>query len=141
MKITLNSAGLDHLMCLYRETVGADLSCTSPIYRPRFSSTNFPNAPQKMPLLPTWLPVNYSGCPQLPRVLIGTLSIIERIQANAKRLQLEAGHLLIDLLRNIVNARRQALTGLEKIASAQRLVGKTQVHHCCRASLRGNLTD
>src|SRR6266487_1427852 len=27
------------------ETVGADLSCTSPIYRPWFSSTNFPNAP------------------------------------------------------------------------------------------------
>jgi hypothetical protein len=27
-----------------RETVGADLSCTSPIYRPWFSSTNFPNA-------------------------------------------------------------------------------------------------
>src|SRR6266849_3652398 len=27
------------------ETVGADLSCTAPIYRPWFSSTNFPNAP------------------------------------------------------------------------------------------------
>src|SRR5256885_491354 len=83
----------------------------------------------------------YSGRPQLPGVLIGTLGIIERIQANTKRLQLEAGHPLIDLLRNIVNARRQTLTGLEKIASAQRLVGKTQVHHCCWAGLRGNLAD
>src|SRR2546425_1923654 len=30
------------------EPVGADLSCTSPIYRPWCSSTNFPNAPLSM---------------------------------------------------------------------------------------------
>ena len=27
------------------ETVGADVSCTAPMYRPLFSSTNFLNAP------------------------------------------------------------------------------------------------
>src|SRR6266852_5054413 len=31
------------------ETVGADVSCTAPMYRPWFSSTNFPNAPLNWP--------------------------------------------------------------------------------------------
>src|SRR5260370_20657868 len=52
------------------ETVGADVSCTAPMYRPWFSSTNFPNAP-----------LNWPFCNSL-RERIWTLSIIFRHGSN-----------------------------------------------------------
>src|SRR5258708_30473157 len=52
------------------ETVGADVSCTAPMYRPWFSSTNFPNAP-----------LNWPFCNSL-RERIWTLSIIFRQGSN-----------------------------------------------------------
>ena len=52
-------------------TVGADLSCTSPIYRPWLSSTNLPNAPVVQAVINTfWVCV----CP-----------IASRLTSNAER--------------------------------------------------------
>src|SRR5579859_1529218 len=84
---------------------------------------------------------NYSGGSQSPGILVGELAVVERIQANPHGLELEVGHALIDLQRNIIDTGGQTLAGLEKIARTEGLVGKAEVHYRRRTGLGSGLAD
>src|SRR6266566_2172372 len=85
------------------------------------------------------LPVSCSAKP--PGGLVGTLGVVERVETNAERAELKSGNALVDLRRNVVDGGRQIAAITQEVVCAERLVGKAEIHYCCRASLGGDLPN
>src|SRR3954463_14375173 len=78
----------------------------------------------------------------LPAMQVLTLSVVERVDRYAERLQLQARHLAVDLLRHAVHAVVERLAVLHEVLEAERLSGEVDVHHRARVALaRGEVHD
>src|SRR6266487_3032767 len=88
-----------------------------------------------------WRHVPESCSAKPPGGLVGTLGIVERVEANAKRAEFKSGNALVDLGWNVVDARRKIAAITQEVVCAERLVGKAEIHYCCRAGLGGDLPN